>query len=71
MKPGEVSDPILVSAGQDEAAVLVMPLDQARVPPFADVKGEMESRALAESLDHARKQWLSELRRNVYVDVRL
>ncbi len=71
MKAGEVTDHIIFSAGKDVAAGLVMPLEQARVPPFADVKGEMESRALAESLDHARKQWLSELRRNVYVDVRL
>jgi hypothetical protein len=31
----------------------------------------MEQQALLESLERARKQWLAELRRNVYIDVRL
>jgi peptidyl-prolyl cis-trans isomerase SurA len=70
-KPGGVSDPVPVLAGTDEAIVLVMPLGEARVPPFEEVKGEMDQQALLESLERARKQWLQELRRNVYIDVRL
>jgi hypothetical protein len=31
----------------------------------------MTQRALVDGLEHARKQWLEELRRNMYVDVRL
>jgi len=71
MKPGTVSDPVMVEAGQDQAAVILMPLDQAHVAPYDEVKSEMTSKALTEGLDRARKQWLMELRRDVYIDVRL
>jgi peptidyl-prolyl cis-trans isomerase SurA len=70
-KPGSVSDPIPVNLGQDEAIVLIMPLGEARVPAFAEVKDDMTQKALIEGLDRARKQWLADLRRNVYIDVRL
>ncbi|MGA3120256.1 MAG: SurA N-terminal domain-containing protein [Polyangiaceae bacterium] len=71
MKPGTISDPIPVAAGQEEVIVILMPLGEARVPPFEDVKSDMTQRALLEGLERARKQWLQELRRNVYIDVRL
>jgi hypothetical protein len=35
------------------------------------VKDDMTQKALIEGLERARKQWLSELRHNVYIDVRL
>ncbi len=70
-KAGTVSDPIPVNIGQEEAIVLLMPLGEARVPPFADVKDDMTQKALIDGLEHARKQWLADLRRNVYIDVRL
>jgi peptidyl-prolyl cis-trans isomerase SurA len=70
-KPGGVSDPVPVNVGQEEAIVLVMPLGAARVPAFTDVKDDMMQKALIEGLEHARKQWLADLRRNVYIDVRL
>jgi hypothetical protein len=41
------------------------------VPPFDDVKNEMTQRALVDALERGRKQWLQELRRKVYIDVRL
>jgi hypothetical protein len=41
------------------------------VPSYEEVKNEMMQRALLEGLERARKQWLEELRRNVYIDVRL
>ncbi len=71
MKAGDISDPIAVSAGPEEVLVILMPLGQARVPPFDEVKADMTQRALVEGLERARKQWLQELRRNVYIDVRL
>jgi peptidyl-prolyl cis-trans isomerase SurA len=70
-KAGSVSDPIPVNVGQDEAIVLLMPLGEARVPPFSDVKDDMTQKALIDGLERARKQWLADLRRNVYIDVRL
>jgi peptidyl-prolyl cis-trans isomerase SurA len=70
-KAGSVSDPIPVNLGQDEAIVLIMPLGEARVPAFSEVKDDMTQKALIEGLEHARKQWLADLRRNVYIDVRL
>ena len=70
-KAGGVSDPIPVNLGQEEAIVLVMPLGAARVPTYAEVKDDMMQKALIEGLERARKQWLQELRQNVYIDVRL
>ena len=71
VKPGGVSDPIPVNVGQEEAIVLVMPLGAARVPSYADVKDDMMQKALIDGLERARKQWLADLRRSVYIDVRL
>jgi len=71
LKPRQVSEPIPVSVGAEEVLVIVMPLEQAHVPPFEEVKNDMMQRALLDGLDRARKQWLQEIRRNVYIDVRL
>jgi peptidyl-prolyl cis-trans isomerase SurA len=70
-KPGSVSDPVTVNVGTEEAIVLVMPLGAARVPAYTDVKDDMMQKALIDGLERARKQWLADLRRNVYIDVRL
>ena len=71
LKPGAVSDPIPVRTPSEDVIVVVMPLGQARLPTFEEVKGEMMQKALGDGLERARKQWLKELRNNVYVDVRL
>jgi parvulin-like peptidyl-prolyl isomerase len=68
---GSISDPIPISVGRDRVLVVLMPLGQAHVPPFEDVKNEMMQRALLDGIDCARKQWLDELRRNAHVDARL
>jgi peptidyl-prolyl cis-trans isomerase SurA len=70
-KSGGVSDPIPVNVGQEEAIVVLMPLGAARVPAYEEVKDDMMQKALIDGLERARKQWLSDLRRNVYIDVRL
>jgi peptidyl-prolyl cis-trans isomerase SurA len=71
VKPGTVSDATPVRIGADDVVVVAMPMAQARVPAYDEVKTEMNQRAVLEGLEHARKQWLEELRHNVYIDVRL
>jgi peptidyl-prolyl cis-trans isomerase SurA len=70
-KPGAVSDPVSVHVGQDDAIVILKYEGESHAPPFEQVKNEMEQQALLEALERARKQWLKELRRKVYIDVRL
>ncbi|HLK39010.1 MAG TPA: SurA N-terminal domain-containing protein [Polyangiaceae bacterium] len=69
--PGHVSQPIPIDTGQDRVVLLVMPMGRAAVQPFEEVQNEMMQNALLDGLERARKQWLQELRRNVYIDVRL
>lgn len=70
LKPREVSEPLLIQAGGG-AIVILQVANEQEVPPFEQVKAEMGQRAVLEGLDRARKSWLSELRRGVYIDVRL
>lgn len=70
-KPGEVSDPLPMRAGADAVIVIAMPMGAANVPAYDQVKNEMMQKALLDGLERARKQWLQELRQNVYIDVRL
>jgi peptidyl-prolyl cis-trans isomerase SurA len=69
--PGTVSDATRMTVGPDEVVVIVMPMPQPRTPEYEAVKNEMMQQALLEGLERARKQWLDELRHNVYIDVRL
>lgn len=71
VKPGDVSDPLPVRAGNDAVILIAMPMGAATVPPYEQVKNEMMQRAMMDGLERARKQWLQELRQNVYIDVRL
>jgi peptidyl-prolyl cis-trans isomerase SurA len=71
IKPGSVSDVMPVHVGQEDVLLITMPMGQSKVPAFDDVKNEMMQRALMEGLERGRKQWLQELRHNVYIDVRL
>jgi peptidyl-prolyl cis-trans isomerase SurA len=70
MKALEFSDPIRIRAGQD-AILIVELMSRPRVPSYEEVQGEMAQRALIEGIERARKAWLQELRRGVYIDVRL
>jgi peptidyl-prolyl cis-trans isomerase SurA len=71
MKPGTVSEPISVRTAQEDVILVVMPMGEAHVPTFEDVKNDMTQKALVDGLERERKRWLHELRRNIYVDVRL
>jgi peptidyl-prolyl cis-trans isomerase SurA len=68
---GAVSEPIPISVGSEGVLVILMPMGSTKVPPFDDVKNDMMQRALLEGIERARKEWLQDLRRSAYVDVRL
>ena len=70
-KNGAVSDPVAVRTPAEDVIIIAMPFGQGKIPTFDEVKSEMMQKALSEGLERARKQWLTELRGNVYVDVRL
>ncbi len=72
-KPGETSAPIVFKDPTGQQAVLVVQsiASQGKAPPFDEVKEQMMERAYIEATERQRKQWLQELRRGVYIDVRL
>jgi peptidyl-prolyl cis-trans isomerase SurA len=67
LKPGEFGQPLRFG---DQAIVIVQYAGKQKLPEFEDVKDAMLNRAFAESLERQRKVWLTELRRQTYVDVR-
>jgi hypothetical protein len=72
MKPGETGDPIRYVATPQEQVILGPQLVHApRIPTYEDMKDQMADRAFGEAMERQRKLWLAELRRGVYVDVRL
>jgi peptidyl-prolyl cis-trans isomerase SurA len=71
MRPGEISDPVLIHLADSDAVVILQVLNEPKVPAFDDVRNDMMNRALLEGLERQRKLWLQELRRGVYIDVRL
>lgn len=72
-KPGETSGPIVFRDPTGQTAVLVVQTSGApgKVPPFEEVRDQMMERAFVDATERQRKLWLQELRRGVYVDVRL
>jgi peptidyl-prolyl cis-trans isomerase SurA len=68
LKEGETSDPIRFG---NEAIVIAQLAKQPKIPAFEQVKEQMADRAFGEAMERQRKLWLQELRRGVYVDVRL
>ena len=71
MKEGEFADPVRYSLEAQQAILVVQLVKQPHVPRYDEVKDAMTERAFGEVMDRQRKQWLQELRRGVYVDVRL
>ena len=72
-KAGETSQPIVFKDPTGQQAVLVVQTgaSQGKAPAFEQVKDQMMERAFVEATERQRKQWLQELRRGVYIDVRL
>jgi len=72
LKAGEITDPIHYSPDGHEEATLIVQLHTApKVPAFEELKDQMMDRAFGEAIERQRKLWLADLRRGVYVDVRL
>ena len=73
LKPGGTSDPIQFRDPMGNQAILVVQLasEPSKFPPYEEVKDQMMERAFGEATDRQRKLWLTELRRGVYIDVRL
>jgi peptidyl-prolyl cis-trans isomerase SurA len=68
MKNGDVANPIRYGT---EAVLVVQLVKESKIPTYDDVKEQMAERAYGEAMERQRKQWLLELRRGIYVDVRL
>lgn len=69
LEPGGVSAPF-----RFKDAIVVLKLldrDASQVPSLEDVREDVAQRVYGEQMDKARRQWLDELRRGAYVDVRL
>jgi peptidyl-prolyl cis-trans isomerase SurA len=73
LKPGETGSPINFRDPMGNSAILVVQLasEQPKVPPYEMVKDQMMERAFGDATERQRKLWLTELRRGVYIDVRL
>ncbi len=72
-KPGEISAPIVFKDPTGQQAVLVVQTAaaQGKTPDYEEVKEQMMERAFVDATERQRKLWLQELRRGVYIDVRL
>jgi len=73
LKPGETAAPFAFRDPMGNSAILVVQLasQQPTIPPYDQVKDQMMERAFVEATDRQRRLWLTELRRGVYIDVRL
>lgn len=66
---GEVSAPI--AYGGDFAILKVVARDKSSLPPLEDAHERVASEVFSERLQKARRQWLDEMKRSIYVDVRM
>lgn len=73
LKPGETAAPIQFRDPMGNSAVLVVQLasQQPQIPPYDQVKDQMMERSFVDATERQRKLWLTELRRGIYIDVRL
>ena len=66
---GEVSAPIVY--GSDLAILKVTARDRSSLPPLEDAHERVASEVFSERLQKARRQWIDEMKRSIYVDVRM
>ena len=75
LKPGEVSSqPVFFTDPSGSSAYLVLQLAPGAaptVPTFESVKEQMKERAYLEATERERKKWLDDIRKGVYVEVKL
>jgi peptidyl-prolyl cis-trans isomerase SurA len=65
---GEISAP--VSYGSNYVILRIAERDPSSLPPLEKAQERVASEVFAERLQKARRQWLDELKRSIYVDVR-
>lgn len=73
LKPGDTAEPILFKDPAGTQAYLVIqraPGAPPAVPAFDKVKDQMLERAYTEATDRERKQWLAELRKATFIEVK-
>jgi peptidyl-prolyl cis-trans isomerase SurA len=68
MKEGDISDPIRIG---DRAIIAFKLAKRQPIPPFSQVRDQMFDQATEEAIMHQRELWVKELRRTVYMEVRL
>ena len=68
MKEGEISRPVRIG---DQALVIFRLKKREHIPPYDTVRDQMYEQATEEAIMTQRKLWVAELRRGVYIDVRL
>jgi peptidyl-prolyl cis-trans isomerase SurA len=68
MKEGDISDPIRVG---DQVVIAFKLAKRERIPRFEEVKDQMEDQATEEAILHQRGLWIQELRRTIYLDIKL
>jgi peptidyl-prolyl cis-trans isomerase SurA len=68
MKEGDISDPIRIG---DQVVIAFKLTKRERIPKFEEVKEQMEDQATEEAILHQRALWVQELRRTVYLDIKL
>ncbi|MBX3210279.1 MAG: SurA N-terminal domain-containing protein [Labilithrix sp.] len=72
LEAGQISDPVVFADATGNQAVLVIQrAPEFHATPYEEVREQMMERASRDETERQRKQWLQELRRNVYVDLRL
>ena len=68
MKEGDISDPIRIG---DQVVIVFKLAKRQTIPPFAQVHEQMEDQATEEAILHQRELWVKELRRTIYLDIKL
>lgn len=74
LKPGEVAPPVVFNDPASGQAVLVIqraPGAGGATPTFESVKDKMMDRAYVEATERARKQWIEDLRKPAFIEVKL
>ncbi len=68
MKEGEISNPINVG---NQVMIVFRLAKRERIPKFDEVREQMYDQATEEAILHQRAIWVAELRRGIYLDIRL
>jgi peptidyl-prolyl cis-trans isomerase SurA len=68
MREGDISDPIRIG---DQVIIVFKLAKRESIPPFTQVKEQMLDMALEEAILAQRTAWVAELRRTIFLDIKL